>query len=206
MKKKIIDSSIPEYWEASYQSGEMGWDLHGHTPVFDDWINAYNKELSICVLGAGNGWDAINFATKGHNVTAVDFAESAVLNMNKLAELNGVKINPLQMDIFDLKKEYKDHFDIVLEYTCYCAIDPARRTDYIDVVSHILKPQGEFVALLFPLDKNMEDGGPPFAVDLESTIALFSNHLTLVKKEKSLLSISPRKEREIFVIFNKNED
>ena len=101
---------MSQYWEISYQSGEMGWDLGGYTPVFDDWINTYNKELSICVVGAGNGWDAINLATKGHNVTAVDFAESAIQNMRKLAELNKVEIHTLHMDIFDLQKKYKEEF------------------------------------------------------------------------------------------------
>ena len=82
-----INSSMPEYWEKSYQSGDIGWDLGGPTPIFDDWIQSQKDPLSICILGAGNGWDAINFAEKGHNVTAVDFAESAIKNMHKYAQI-----------------------------------------------------------------------------------------------------------------------
>ena len=88
-----INSSMPEYWEKSYQSGNMSWDLGKPTPIFDDWIQFQKDSLSICILGAGNGWDAINFAEKGHNVTAVDFAESAINNMHAYAQEKRVKIN-----------------------------------------------------------------------------------------------------------------
>ena len=44
---------MPEYWESSYKSGVMGWDLGGPTPIFDDWIQSQVDSLSICILGAG---------------------------------------------------------------------------------------------------------------------------------------------------------
>ena len=199
-----INSSMPEYWEKSYQTGDMGWDLGKPTPIFDDWIQSQTDSLSICFLGAGNGWDAINFAEKGHNVTAVDFAESAINNMRTSAKKKGVKINLIHSDIFSLCNLYNHTFDIVLEYTCFCAIDPARRVDYARMTNKILKPDGKLVALLFPIDKDINDDGPPFAVDLDSTISLFSKYFKLDTKEIPSLSIERRKGREVFVIFKKN--
>ena len=195
---------MPEYWEKSYQSGDMGWDLGGPTPIFDDWIQYQPDSLSICILGAGNGWDAINFAEKGHNVTAVDFAESAIVNMNTLARERGVQINLIHSDIFEFRKLFSHTFDIVLEYTCFCAIDPARRMDYVKMTNTILKPDGKLVGLLFPIDKNINDGGPPFAVDLDSTISIFSKYFILDTKEIPSRSIERRNGREVFVIFKKN--
>tara|TARA_B100000315_G_scaffold230322_1_gene240617 strand:- start:5 stop:628 length:624 start_codon:yes stop_codon:yes gene_type:complete len=199
-----INSSMPEYWEKSYQSGDMGWDLGGPTPIFNDWIQFQTDSLSICILGAGNGWDAINFAEKGHNVTAVDFAESAIDNMHTSAQSKGVQINIVHSDIFDLCKLFNHTFDIVLEYTCFCAIDPGRRMDYVRMTNQILKPDGKLVALLFPIDQDVNDDGPPFTVDLNSTINLFSKYFTLDTKEIPSLSIQRRNGREIFVIFKKN--
>ena len=198
-----INSSMPEYWEKSYQSGDMSWDLGGPTPIFNDWIQFQTDSLSICILGAGNGWDAINFAEKGHNVTAVDFAESAIDNMHTSAQNKGVQINLIHSDIFDLCKLFNHTFDIVLEYTCFCAIDPVRRMDYVRMTNEILKPDGKLVALLFPIDKDINDDGPPFAVDLDSTISLFSKYFILDTKEIPSLSIERRKGREVFVIFKK---
>ena len=146
----MLNSSAPEYWENAYKTGDMAWDIGGPTPIFSQWINMQNNPLSICVLGAGNGWDALNFAEKGHNVTAVDFAESAIKNIRIGAEELGVKINLLHLDIFDLGNLYPTSYDIVLEYTCYCAIDPTRRNDYINIVNLILKQDGKFVAIFFP--------------------------------------------------------
>ena len=183
LTEKISNSIFsPDYWEESYQSGDMGWDLGRTTPVFEQWIQSKSDPLSICILGAGNGWDALHFSKLGHIVTAVDFAEGAVKNMNDSARRLDLAINIMHLDIFDLSQQFHQEFDVVLEYTCFCAIDPARRKDYIKMVSHILKPEGELVGLLFPIDKDPKDDGPPFGVDLNTTILLFSRYLRLIKK------------------------
>jgi 2-polyprenyl-3-methyl-5-hydroxy-6-metoxy-1,4-benzoquinol methylase len=156
-----INCSMPQYWENSYRSGEMGWDLGGPTPIFNDWINSQEESLSICILGAGNGWDAINFSEKGHHCTAVDFAESAIKNMHSYSHAKGVQVNIVHSDIFDLEKIFHHTFDIVLEYTCYCAINPDRRNDYVRMASKILKSEGKVVAILYPVGKVVNDDGPP---------------------------------------------
>ena len=203
--EKISNSVFsPDYWEESYRSGDMGWDLEGTTPVFEHWIQSKSDPLSICILGAGNGWDALHFSKLGHIVTAVDFAAGAVKNMNDSARRLNLAINIMHLDIFDLSQHFHQDFDVVLEYTCFCAIDPTRRKDYIEMVSHILKPEGELVGLLFPIDKDPKDDGPPFGVDLNTTILLFSRYMRLIKKEFPQLSIDRRKGREIFVIFRKD--
>jgi hypothetical protein len=184
----------------------MGWDLGGPTPIFNQWIETHKVPLTICILGAGNGWDAVNFASRGHIVTAVDFAASAVNNIKSSAKQNELDIDIKHMDIFDLNKVFDNHFDVVLEYTCFCAIDPAKRRNYIEMVRHILKNKGELVGLLFPIDKDLSDGGPPFAVQLESTIELISDYLSLIKLKIPSLSVKPRVGREAFVIFRKDEN
>ena len=182
----------------------MPWDLGEPTPVFNQWINSEGNTLSICILGAGNGWDALNFAEKGHDVTAVDFSFTAIENMRKISHKRGIDINILHSDIFNIGKSYNAAFDIVLEYTCYCAIDPDRRIDYVNLVDRILKPAGRLVALFFPLGKELNNEGPPFLVDLNSTLNLFSKIFYLNKKEIPKLSIERRIGREMFVILNKN--
>ena len=199
-----ISPFIPEFWERSYQSGEMGWDLGGPTPIFNQWIETCKVPLTICILGAGNGWDAVNFASRGHMVTAVDFAASAVKNMQTSAKQNELDIVIKHMDIFDLNKIYDNHFDVVLEYTCFCAIEPTKRRDYMEMVRHILKTKGELVGLLFPIDKDLSDDGPPFAVQLEPTIELISDYLSLIKQQIPSLSVKRRAGREVFVIFRKD--
>ena len=62
------------------------------------------------------------------------------------------------------------------------------------------------VALLFPIDKDPSEGGPPFAVQLDPTIELINKYFTLLKCKISPLSIKPRIGREVFVIFRKDEN
>jgi len=192
-----------EYWDKSYKSGQMAWDIGGPTPVFNEWINTYNNFISICVLGAGNGWDAINFAKKGHFVTAVDFAPTAVKNMRLAAKRSEINISILRENILNLNKIYTNKFNVIVEYTCFCAIDPKNRINYIKMVYEILKPNGKFVGILFPIDKAASEGGPPFGIELKSTLDLFKKYFRIIKYEKSLLSVESRKDREVFVIFEK---
>ena len=98
--KKPLTTSMPEFWEIEYQSGEVGWDQGGPTPIFSHWIDTCKEPLSICVLGAGNGWDAINFALKGHLVTAVDFAESAVKNMKTAITKSAIEMKIIDVACF----------------------------------------------------------------------------------------------------------
>ena len=202
-KKKAI--SFPEYWEHSYKNNNMGWDLGGTTPIFDNWIKKIAKKKIICVLGAGNGWDALNFANIGHEVIAIDFAPTAIKNIKQKAKNRSINIKALQLDIFDLPSYYQNYFDIVVEYTCFCAIDPNRRKEYINMVRNILKNGGKYVGILFPLDEKIENDAPPFHVDLKSTLLMFDSYLSKQLCEKSTLSIKPRKNREAFVVYCKNE-
>jgi len=197
-------SCLPEYWEKSYQVGDIGWDLGRPTPVFREWIKSESTSLNICILGAGNGWDAIHLSEKGHKVTAVDFAPSAIKNMSAKARKKRVTIDILHSDIFEINNNYFGKFDVVLEYTCFCAIDPVQRNKYIQLVQNLLKPKGRYVALLFPTDKVPAEGGPPFAVNIDKTLKQYGHSFSVVKREVSPFSVRPRKGREEFVILLKD--
>ena len=203
-KNILVNHNKSEYWENSYKLNKMGWDIGYPTPIFDNWIKMQKKIYSICVLGAGNGWDAANFAKYGHNVTAVDFSPTAVKNMEKISKSNDIKMNIINSNIFNLKNKIKNKFDLVVEYTCFCAIDPKNRIKYVDLVDSLLLPNGKLIAIFFPIDKNIIDSGPPFGVDFNSTLKLFSKKFSVIHKEFSQLSIKPRIGREIFTILQKN--
>ncbi|MBT5405009.1 MAG: hypothetical protein HOL27_03540, partial [Candidatus Marinimicrobia bacterium] len=121
-----------------------------------------------------------------------------------LANDSDVHIQAIQDDIFSLKQKYANTFDYVIEQTCFCAIDPSRRNDYADVVQSILKPGGQLIGLWFPLDKTMEEGGPPWATSIDEVKSLFNSGWGIEKEEWPTLSISPRKDREKMIIFKKD--
>ena len=191
-----------EFWEACYESEMDGWDIGGPTPVFERLATEIPKGR-ICVIGCGRGYDAVTFAKAGFEVTAIDFAKTAVLASRENARKEEVEMTVLREDFFDLPDELHDQFDYVLEYTCFCAISPERRFEYDRVIWQLLKPEGKLLALFFPLDKNVDEGGPPWGVNISELHALFGLHWNLESEEMPKESIEPRADREIMMIWKK---
>ena len=196
------DVNSPRKWEADYERRTDGWDLGGSAPVFKRLASSGQiKPGRMIVLGAGRGHDAREFARNGFQVTAVDFASQAVQEMHRLASPEA-PVEILQHDIFTLPKTFNNSFDYVLEYTCFCAIDPKRRADYADLVTRLLKPNGIYVDLAFPLDGRK--GGPPFAVSAMEVLDLFQKRgFKLLSREVPTDSIPARRGAEELCIFQK---
>src|SRR6185503_4692229 len=186
-----------------YQRGTDGWDLGGPTPVLKRLASSGRFPPGrMIVLGAGRGHDAREFSRQGFNVTAVDFSPYAAEQMHQLADPKA-PIKILQQDIFTLPQEMHGSFDHVLEYTCFCAIDPKRRVEYADLVNRLLKPSGLYIDLAFPLDQRR--GGPPYAVTESEIIELFLNRgFKLISREKPEDSIKPRQHAEELFVFQKS--
>jgi hypothetical protein len=198
----MSDVSRTGFWEDAYQAGRDGWDLGGPTPVFERLLRTGELPPGrIIVLGAGRGYDAHEFARHGFAVTAVDFAEAAVRAMRATADPEA-RVDILQADIFALPPVLHGAFDYVLEYTCFCAIDPNRRAEYADVVSRLLRPVGIYIDLVFPISDHA--GGPPFAVSVDESLALFcARGFALVRRESPGDSVPARRGREELLILRR---
>lgn len=187
-----------------YQRGRAAWDLGRATPIFQRLINSGKYAPGkMIVLGAGWGHDAREFARHGFDVTAVDFAAEAADEMRKLAEPDA-PIEILQSDIFELPRTLDNAFDYCLDYTSFCAIDPARRDEYADLVTRIMKTGGNYIHLAFPVDEHA--GGPPFAVDPDQVVELFASRgFKLEHHESPSDSVRGRRGKEELLIFKKND-
>jgi SAM-dependent methyltransferase len=196
------DVNSASFWEENYRSGRTGWDLGMPTPVFKRLADSKQfdpgKMLVIC---AGRGYDARLFARQGFQVTAVDFAEDAVREMKSLLE-PGLGMEVIQADLFDLPVFMKQEFDYILEYTCFCAIDPKRRLEYINSVSSLLKPGGYYIALAFPIGQRT--GGPPFLVSADELIGpLGDRGFELITREVPDDSVPGREGIEELLVLKK---
>ncbi len=197
-----LDVNSPNKWEADYRHKTDGWDLGGPTPAFKRLAASGRFTPGrMIVPGAGRGHDAREFARHGFQVTAVDFSPTAIREMKRLADPEA-PIEILQHDMFTLPHAFDGSFDYVLQYTCFCAIDPKRRGDYADLIARLLKAGGIYIDLAFPLDGR--PGGPPFAVSESEIADLFeARGFKLVSQEKPEESVSPRRNAEELLIFRK---
>jgi len=192
----------PEFWEEIYQHGRAGWDLGGPTPIFQRLLRSGEfKPGWMIVLGAGRGHDAREFARHGFRVDAVEFAADAAEAMRAMNDPRA-PVLIYQTDLFQLPLDLNEQYDYVLEYTCMCAIDPHRRSEYVDLVARLLKPGGIFIDLAFPLDQHT--GGPPFAVSVNEILDMFTARgLNLVRREIPNNSVPQRKGLEELLILQK---
>ena len=191
-----------QFWEDIYLDDDAGWDLGGVTPVFDNIADQLSRG-KVCIVGCGKGYDAVMFAQKGFEVTAVDFAPSALIKLEIMSNKENVNVQILQSDIFVLTPEYDSVFDYVIEQTCFCAVNPQRRQEYERLVYKILKPGGKLIGLWFPLDKTIEDEGPPWGITIDEVKSIFKNGWIIEREEFPEISIQPRKNREKLIIFGK---
>jgi SAM-dependent methyltransferase len=204
------DVNSPAKWERDYQRGTAGWDMGTPTPAFQRLLTENNFPPGrLLNPGAGRGHDAREFARHGFEVVALDFAKDAVHAMRD-ALTPGLKLEILQQDFFQLSPASIGTFDYFLEYTFYCAIDPARRDEYADQVARLLKPNGIYIALAFPLgavSPTFADGsGPPFIVNADELIARLHAHgFHIVRREFPPDSVKPRKGREELLILQKRD-
>jgi len=151
--------SKESFWTQLYETKEDGWELENPSPVFLEMLPRMKLPKSrVLVLGCGSGNDAAYFAEQGHVVTAVDFSQEAIsrgqAKYGKLANLKFV-----QSDLFKLDPAWTGQFDIIIEHTCYCAIDPERRDDLVKIWRRCLAPGGQILGVFFVMEKRK---GPPY--------------------------------------------
>jgi SAM-dependent methyltransferase len=163
--------STAAFWEQLYAGGNDGWEIGAPAPPLEAWLDAggafparvTGEQARIAVPGCGRGHDARLLARRGYRVWGFDFAEAAVSEARRLATREGVSVVVERHDVFALDQDYRGFFDGVWEYTCFCAIDPARREEYARVIAAILSPGGILLACFYPMREGTD--GPPFPVD-----------------------------------------
>ena len=192
--KKLSDA----YWESRYQKGETGWDIGEiSTPLLEFFNSLHDKSIRILIPGCGNAYEAAYLHSIGFtNVFLLDFAQSPLLHFQK-TNPDFPKAHLLQKDFFD----HHETYELVIEQTFFCAIDPALRKKYVEHTSSLLSLNGKLVGLLF--DFIFEKDGPPFGGSKEEYKSLFQPFFRVEKLEPCHNSISPRSGKELFIMATK---
>jgi len=187
-----------KYWEQKYINNQTGWDIgHISTPIKNYIDQLQKKELRILIPGAGNSYEAEYLWNQGFkNLFILDIAEQPLKNVK-----NRIKTIPdshlIQKDFF----EFNDTFDLIIEQTFFCALDPILRNNYVLKMSDLLTDKGKLIGLLF--DFELTDEGPPFGGNKVEYLQYFSPIFHIQVLESAYNSIKPRMNRELFFIFEK---
>jgi SAM-dependent methyltransferase len=183
-----------DFWQEKYTNQATGWDLGAVSPPLKAYFDQLtNKDLKILIPGCGYGHEAIYLFQHGFtNVTVIDLVGEALQVIKQKAPA----VHCIQGDVFEMNA----HFDIIVEQTLFCAINPIMRETYIAKMAQLLSNQGKYVGLLF----NREfDGGPPFGGNVSEYNTYFTENFSEYKTEACYNSATPRSGNEVFFIAKK---
>jgi hypothetical protein len=186
-----------DYWTARWEAGETGWDLGAASPPLKIYIDQL-QDLSARILipGCGNSYEAEYLFDKGfRNTHLVDISALPLTHFQEKHPQFPV-INIHQADFFDLT----DKYDLILEQTFFCALDPSLRIRYAEKMYSLLTPNGRLSGLLF--DDKLNADKPPFGGSEAEYRKLFEPYFHIIKMEKSIHSIAPRLGRELFFMLS----
>uniref|UniRef100_A0A803M5J8 Thiol methyltransferase 2 n=1 Tax=Chenopodium quinoa TaxID=63459 RepID=A0A803M5J8_CHEQI len=188
-------------WERCWEERVTPWDLGKPTPVLQHLLQTESLPKGRALVpGCGSvtvslfmGYDVITLASPERYVIGLDISEVAVEKARELASSspNANYISFLQADFFNW--EPTELFDLIFDYTFFCAIVPNMRPAWATRMGDLLKPDGELITLMFPIDDH--EGGPPYktsVTDYEEVLhPLGFQAMSIVENE---LAVDPRKE------------
>lgn len=181
-----------------YSEHRDGWELGQATPPLvraSTWVPPGARAL---VIGCGRGHEVRLLANIGwERVVGVDFAATAIAEAERLTPPDlAPSIEWRREDLFALAGE--PSFDLVVEHTSFCAIDPERRAEWFAVVHRVLRPGGALLGLFYP---HTRPGGPPFGGTREEVERLATNAgFAIIRSEVPDDSIDKRKGDELLVL------
>jgi SAM-dependent methyltransferase len=191
-------------WQRRYEEKDTPWDKGAVAPPLLDYLKTHAIAGRVLVPGCGRGHEARALAPQpGCSVTGLDLAPVAVADATRLTAEAGLSASAhfITGDFFQLPPEMLGAFDWLVEHTCFCAIEPRQRTDYVRSAAASLRTSGKIFGIFY-LTPDVE-AGPPFAVSMEELTALFEPHFTIVDSWVPTVCFPHREDRERVVIFQK---
>lgn len=188
-------------WQHHYETGDTPWDRGGPAPALLQWLESHRLDGRVLVPGCGHGHDLTALAGSGaEEVIGLDIAPGAVKAAGaRTAALPQVSV--IQGDFFEYARGAgRSLFDWVFEHTCFCAIDPERREDYVEAVSAALRTGGHLLAIFYlnPWDAGEDQTkGPPFGATAEELDHRFGAQFTLFDSYTPTVSYAGREGREL---------
>ena len=190
-----METSLDQnFWNQRWKNQQTGWDIgYASTPIVTFMEKYPNKDARILIPGCGNAYEAAYLLENGFtNLTLIDIAPIAIQNVKEKFK-NYPQINIVHGDFFEHKGEY----DLLIEQTFFCALEPKLRSDYVRQASSLLADGGEIMGLLF--GKEFENQGPPFGGSIDGYKLLFDKLFVIEVMEPCYNSIAPREGSELFI-------
>ncbi|KAJ8774210.1 hypothetical protein K2173_009641 [Erythroxylum novogranatense] len=192
----ILDSDPSVGWEKCWEEGLTPWDLGQPTPILIQLHETGSLPKGRALVpGCGSGYDVVAIACPDRYVVGLDISEKAIKKAEQLSSLlpNANYFTFIREDFFSWRPPKL--FDLIFDYTFFCAIEPQMRSDWARQVRDLLKPDGELITLIFPISDHV--GGPPYKVSVANyEEVLHPMGFKAVSIANNELAVGARKGRE----------
>ena len=187
-----------DFWSNKYKTDKIGWDLGEVSPPLKAYFDQLeNKEIKILIPGGGNSYEAEYLFNKGFkNVYVVDIAKSPLENLKKRTP-NFPEAQLIHANFFEIEET----FDLVIEQTFFCAINPNLRPKYAAKMASVLKEKGKLVGLMF--DAVLNEDHPPFGGNKAEYLTYLEPYFNSISMEPCYNSYPNRQGMEMFVKMEK---
>jgi len=193
----------PVNWEERYRVGDTPWDEGYAAPGLTEFLERHPILGEILVPGSGPGHDVRALAAqgKGVRVLGLDLSPTAVRLAESFPRAGGETYEV--GDLFHLPPSWSEGFDWVVEHTCFCAIPPEARADYVRAIERVLKPGGRYFAVFYL--NPAAPKGPPHGVSREEIDHLFHARFRLLEEWRPVGAFEGREGRELCQVRQKVE-
>lgn len=179
------EHEVPK-WEELYRERQIE-SMPWFNPELDDDLKLALDELGLhggraLDLGTGPGTQAIQLACRGFKVTATDISAAAINRAKEKADAQGLDITWAQDDILDTRLDLS--FEFIFDRGCFHVLAPERRSDYVGIISGLLKPGGYLFLKCFSRLEPGEQG--PYRFTSEQIQELFGNELSVLSIKETV--------------------
>lgn len=197
MEKLVFDQ---DYWRKRYHQQQTDWDANTVTTPLKEYADQLaGKNIEILIPGCGNAHEGAYLHQLGFTqVYLADIAPEPLQDFSK-KHPDFPKEHLLLINFFELSKK----FDLILEQTFFCALDPSEREAYARQAAALLKPGGKLAGVLF--NRSFEKAGPPFGGSKEDYQPIFEKYFHILVMEPCYNSIKPRSGTELFIKMEKKQ-
>jgi methyl halide transferase len=189
-------------WQRRYEQNDTPWDKGAPAPALARFLKTNKIVGRVLVPGCGRGHEVRALGMQPNcSVVGLDLSSAAIAEATQLTARAGAGTNFVIGDFFHLSPEWIGSFDWLVEHTCFCAIEPRQRPDYVLAAASALRAGGKIFGIFY-LDPDTESG-PPFAVSKEELSELFEPHFALLEEWVPAESFPGRENRELVRILQK---
>ncbi|KAF2925253.1 hypothetical protein DAI22_06g038550 [Oryza sativa Japonica Group] len=199
LRELVQRGDAADGWEKSWEAAVTPWDLGKPTPIIEHLVKSGTLPKGRALVpGCGTGYDVVALASPERFVVGLDISSTAVEKAKQWSSSlpNADCFTFLADDFFKWKPS--EQFDLIFDYTFFCALDPSLRLAWAETVSGLLKPHGELITLIYLISD--QEGGPPFnntVTDYQKVLEPLGFKAILM--EDNELAIKPRKVHDVFV-------